>query len=218
MKSRLALLLLLASAIAGAADNSFEARCEKLATEANFTAVFEDKPVSRDDSIRMADLRRFANAGSSLNHSTLGVTRAEPATSMALSVRTLSNRDGRVCAVPSLQLKLGLSSFEVLLARELGTNPCRRRIVEEHEQEHVTVWRNHLRIGARLMPVALRQSLGQVAYFSSIGEAESVLRQRADQQLASLLSKLKDGINAAHQQIDSTASYRDAENRMRACP
>jgi hypothetical protein len=68
------------------------------------------------------------------------------------------------------------------------------------------------------MPVALRQSLGEVAYFSSIGEAETVLRQRADQQLASLLNRLKEGINAAHQQIDSAASYRDAENRMRACP
>ncbi|MBU1366092.1 MAG: hypothetical protein KKE51_19920 [Gammaproteobacteria bacterium] len=218
MKSRLALLLQLASAIAGAADNNFEARCEKLAAEAKFTAVFEDKPVRRDDGIRIADLARFTRSGSSVNHSTLGVTRAEPAASMVLSVRTLSNRDGRVCAVPSLQLKLGLSSFEVLLARELGPHPCRRRIVDEHEEEHVTVWRNHLRIGARLMPVGLRQALGQVAYFSSVSEAESVLRQRADQQLASLLSKLKDGINAAHQQIDSTASYRDAENRMRACP
>lgn len=218
MKSLLALLVLLASPVAGADNDSFKARCEKLAAEATFTAVFEDKPVSRDDGIRIADLARFAKAGSSLNHSTLGVTRAEPAASMALSVRTLSNGNGQVCAVSSLQLKLGFSSFEVLLARELGTNPCRRRIVDEHEQEHVTVWRNHLRIGARLMPVALRQSLGEVAYFSSIGEAESVLRQRADQQLASLLNRLKEGINAAHQQIDSAASYRDAENRMRACP
>ncbi|UCV22032.1 hypothetical protein [Ferribacterium limneticum] len=218
MKPLLALLLLLASAVAGADNDSFKVRCEKLAAEANFTAVFEDRPVSRDDGIRMADLARFAKAGSSLNHSTLGVTRAEPAASMALSVRTLSNRDGRVCAVPSLQLKLGFSSFEVLLARELGPHPCRRRIVDEHEQEHVTVWRNHLRIGARLMPVALRQSLGQAAYFSSIGEAESVLRQRADHQLASLLDRLKEGINAAQQQIDSAASYRAAENRMRACP
>lgn len=218
MKSLHPLLLMLASAVAGAANESFEARCEKLATEATFTAVFEDRPVSRDDGVRVADLARLTRAGSSLNHSTLGVTRAEPTANMALSVRTLSNHDGRVCAVPSLQLKLGFSSFEVFLARELGTYPCRRRIVDEHEQEHVTVWRNHLRIGARLMPVALRQSLGQVAYFSSSGEAESVLRQRADQQLASLLNRLKEGINAAHQQIDSAASYRAAENRMRACP
>lgn len=218
MKSILAPLLLLASAVALADNDSFKARCEKLAAEANFTAVFEDKPVSRDDGVRMADLARFAKAGSSLRHSTLGITRAEPAASIAFSVRALSNGVGRVCAVPSLQMKLGFSSFEVLLARELGTNPCRRRIVDEHEQEHVTVWRNHLRIGARLMPVALRQSLGQAAYFSSIGEAESALRQRADQELASLLNRLKEGINAAHHQIDSEGSYRDAENRMRACP
>jgi len=45
-----------------------------------------------------------------------------------------------------------------------------------------------------------------------------VLRQLADHQLASLLNKLKEGINAAHQQIDSAASYRAAENRMLACP
>jgi len=216
MKPVVLALLCLASFIAHAGA-SFNERCEKLAAEANISIVFEDKPITRNDSSKADELTRMAGSGVNRFHNVLGTTHAVPSANMAFSVRFLNDGEGGICAVPSAIVKLGFASLEVRLAREL-TQPCRRGIVDEHEQEHVAVWRNHLRIGARLLTARLTATYARPDYFRSPADAEQILRERIEEDLSTTLKELHAGIMKAHQQIDSAGSYRDVENRMRACP
>jgi hypothetical protein len=216
MKPIIAALLCL-SGLSAQASGSFNERCEKLAAEATIRVVFEDKPVTRDDSHNIDELTRIAGSGVNRFHNVLGITHAVPSANMTFAMRFLNDGEGGTCAVPSVTVKLGFSSLDVNLAREL-TNPCRRQIVDEHEQEHVTVWRNHLRIGARLLTTQLTNTYARADYFRSPADAEQILRERIEQHVTTALKDLQEGIMTAHQQIDSAGSYRQVENRLRTCP
>jgi hypothetical protein len=216
MKPIIAALLCLSS-LSAQASGSFNQRCEKLAAEATIRVVFEDKPVTRDDSHNIDELTRIAGSGVNRFHNVLGITHAVPSANMVFAMRFLNDGEGGTCAVPSVTVKLGFSSLDVNLAREL-TNPCRRQIVDEHEQEHVAVWRNHLRIGARLLTTQLTNTYARADYFRSPADAEQILRERIEQHVTTALKDLQEGIMTAHQQIDSAGSYRQVENRLRTCP
>lgn len=201
---------------------SFEARCEQLAREAKIQAVFEDKPATRDNSRSLEELKRLllsskAAAASNPYHRVLGLTHAEPSSRLDLTSRSLTDTDGRMCATPSLTLTLGFSELKVYIAKET-TNDCRRRIIEEHENEHVNAWRNHLRIGARLLTPVLQKQLAQPMYFDKSVDIKPILQQRVEDLLDFQLARLMGGIGSAHNQIDSPTSYQFEENRLRACP
>lgn len=209
--------LLLFCSVAATADTGFIIACEKLAAEADIRVLFEDSAVTRDDSRSVEVLKRLSKSGPTPHHSVLGLTHAEPTASLDVTPRILTDFDGRVCGVPSLTLKLGFSTLQVYLASELK-DACRRRIVDEHEQEHVAVWRNHFKAGARMLESLLRRKLSQAAYFSNPTEAREALQQRANELIVPLLKNLNDGIGVNQQEIDSAGSYRYVEGRMRACP
>jgi hypothetical protein len=203
--------------VAATADNRFAIACEKLASEAEVRVLFEDKQVTRDDSRNLEVLKRLSKSGPNPHHSVLGLTHAEPTASLEVTPRILTDPAGRTCGVASLTLKLSFSTLQVYLASELK-DACRRQIVDEHEQEHVAVWRNHFKAGARMLESLLRTKLGQVAYFSNPAEAREALPQRANELIAPLLKNLNNGIGINQQEIDSAGSYRYVEGRMRACP
>lgn len=207
----------LLSSSGASAQTRFEQACEQMAAAAQMRIVFEDRPVTRDDSRSTDVLKRLLQAGSSPYHSVLGLTHAEPSASLEFSPQLLIDAGGRVCGVASGTLKLGFSALQVYLANDLKDS-CRRFIVDEHEQEHVAVWRNHFRAGARMIETVLRNKLGQAAYFADPEQARAVLRQRAETLISALLKSLQDGVGASHQQIDSAGAYRYLEGRLRACP
>ena len=209
--------LLYFCSVAAIAETRFASACEKLAAEAEIRVIFEDRQLTRDDSRSLEVLKRLSKSGPNPHHSVLGVTHAEPIASLDITPRILSDADGSVCGVPSLTLKLSFATLQVYLASELKDN-CRRRIVEEHEQEHVAVWRNHFRAGARVLEPLLRRKLAQAAYFSTPLEAREALQQRVNELVVPLLKNLNDGIGVSQQEIDSAGSYRYVEGRMRACP
>lgn len=216
MKGVVTGLLFFLSASANASPG-FEVACQKLAAEAAIRVVFEDRPVSRDDSLGLEALKRLSTSGNNPYHNVLGLTHAEPVASLDVLPRILTDSDGRTCGVSALNLKLGFSAMQVYLASELRDS-CRRRIVEEHEQEHVAVWRSHWRAGARMLEGLLRRKLGQPAYFQTPAEADEVLRRRAEALIVPLLKDIENGIEVNQRQIDSPASYQHAAGQLRACP
>lgn len=219
MKALVIILPLLAIQPASAGSDSFVARCQKMAGDAQILAVFEDRPVTQDSSRGLETLKALSQAGGNANpyHRVLGLTHAEPAVSLESTTHLLVDGDGSVCAVPSVSLRLGFSVLEVYLAKEL-TSPCHRAVIARHEEEHVTVWRNHLRAGAQMLTVALRAKLGQPAYFRNQEQARAELPQQVNAAIAPLLARLHEGINVSHREIDSALSYQNEENRLRACP
>lgn len=213
-----AVLLLLSPAIAAAGRSvAFEDRCTGLGKEAKIAVFFADRQVTRNDSRSLSELKAPSGSRSNQYHGILGLTHAVPSANLDLTSNMLTDENGRTCVVPSLALTLGFSEFEVYLAKELK-DPCRRRIVEEHENEHAVVWRNHLRAGARLLETTLRNALAKPICSSTQNEATNQAWRHIDEVISALLTKLKDGAVAANQQIDSPASYQFKENRMRACP
>ena len=200
-----------------AADDAFAVRCRQAAGEARIEAVFADRPVDRDDSRSIDDLKTLAGSGANPARRILGLTHAEPTARTEYAATFLKSEDGRICAVPSLTVHLGFSQFQVFIAREVA-DPCRQRIIYEHELEHVATWRAHLRAGARLLTTVLQQDLGGAHEFPDRPTAEAGLRRQASQRVAQWLQQLKDAATLAQQQIDSPQSYRDVEHRLATCP
>ena len=189
MKTLCLLFLCWTTLAAADAGDEFARRCARLAAEARVEVRFEDGVL----------------------------TRAEPAVTLVHTATVLAEANGRVCAVPAVTLTLGFAVLQVHLARELG-DACRRAIVDAHEQEHVAVWRDHFRAGARLLQPRLQSQLGSAEVFNNATEARELLGQRVDGLVAPLLRGLREGIDAAQREIDSPGSYQAVTNRMRACP
>jgi hypothetical protein len=211
------LFLFFSCSAAFADTETFTARCTKLAEDAKIQVVFEDRVVSRNGHRSISELRLASQTDANRNHSVLGITRAQLSSKWSASIDTLTNSDGRVCAVPSVTVTLGFAALEVLIAKELQ-DTCRRSIVEAHEQEHVAIWRGHLRAGASLLTPLLQRELAVTNYFADKNSAQSALHQRIEHLIGEKVSVLKSGIRSAHQQLDSPASYLFEEGRMRACP
>jgi hypothetical protein len=200
-----------------AANTDFAQRCDALAVQAQVSVVFEDRPITRDDTRTREQLRNLSQRGGAANHHVYGLTYAQARMGYSMRSTALSGPDGAVCVVPSLTVTLGLSDLTVYLAREL-VQPCRRAIVDAHEQEHVAVWRTHLRAGARLLEPVLREALARPFHFASMADAQTGLRQQIDATLAPLTRNLQDGILQAHRDIDSPGSYQAASRRLNTCP
>lgn len=211
------LIAVLAALPASAASPDFAARCNALAAAARVRVVFEDRPVAYDNHHDTAALGRRSGAAASRNHSVLGVTHATPQSRLEVTARALVDTDGRVCAAPDITLNLGFSEMTVSLAREL-TTACQRQLVGAHEQQHVAIWRNHYRAGARLIETRLRQTPPAPLYFATRQAMQHGLSVQIKARIAPLLARLDAGIGAAHASIDSPTAYREVESRMRTCP
>jgi len=192
-------------------------RCRALAATATVSVVFEDMPITWDTRHRPDELDRMGGKGSRPHHLVLGLTTARPTARMKVEHRSLVGASGRTCVVGSLVLTLGFSELRVYLASTL-TGPCRRRIVEEHELEHVRIWRNHMRASARMLEPVLQKQFASPIYVESRDEAETALRQHLNDVITPLVEQITVVADAAQREIDTPESYRAAEMRYRACP
>jgi hypothetical protein len=208
---------LLISLGALADPGSFEQQCARLSREAKVEVLYEDVQIAWNDRLSIQQLKRMSNLSANSFHNILGVTHAEPAVSLASDARILVAADGRACAVPNLTIRLGFKALTVYLAHDIPGD-CRRRIVAAHEQEHVAVWRDHYRAGARLMQTRLQAVAGKTFHAASKDALESEMKSRVEGEVASLLTALYEGAVAANRHIDSPASYRRVADQMRGCP
>lgn len=218
-RDRLARLLvwLLLFPGAGAAATEFEARCQQLAESAGaVNVVFEDIPVTWDTRRDPDELRRLSGGEPNPWHTVLGLTRARPTARVSSSYQSLSDPSGRTCIVGRVTVTLTFSELRVYLASSL-VDPCRRRVVEEHELEHVRIWRNHLRAGGRLAEALLRKQLAAPLYVDSPAEASAALSQHVQNAVTPLLAQIATVADAAQRELDTPISYRIGADRMRAC-
>jgi hypothetical protein len=200
-----------------ATSPGFAQRCEALVAEARFNVAFEDALVTRDNTRSLAELKNLSHKTSGPNHQVFGLTQAQAGARYAMRAALVADADGSVCAVPSLDVTILLTDLTVYLAREL-VDGCKRAIVDEHELEHVGIWRSHLRAGARLLEPALRNRLAQPFVFASADAAKAGLRGQVDGVLNPLLLRLQDGIVQANRDLDSPQSYQATGQRIHACP
>lgn len=212
------LLFLLALGVAAPvlATESFEARCAQLFDPARIVVVYEDQAPDRDDTLDVQALEGVAARRGDARTRILGLTHAEVSTQMQISARTLTAPTGRVCAAPTLRVTLGYENFRVYVARNIG-NACRRGVVEAHEREHVSVWRNYMRAGASLLAGQLRQDLAQPLVYDSMALADRSLSRHVQGVVAGHVRKLVENIVEANRQLDTPAAYQVEAGRLQAC-
>jgi hypothetical protein len=203
--------------IAGyARADDFSDHCVLLPQEANITVVFHDRDVMTDDTRNIQELSRIAGRPPGDNHNVYGVTHAKPTFRVRVAPRVIAGNDGHVCAMPDIAIEFGFSEFVVYLAKEL-TDPCRRDIIRQHEQEHVNTWKSHLRASAQLLTTVLRRDVGAPRYFASQIEAENGVRFWAEQLVAPWPKRILEAITAAQGSIDTSVSYGIVTSRLRTC-
>ena len=211
-----ACLLASSSALAAQADN-FEQRCERLARTASVSVVFEDTPVTWDTRRSAEELKKLGPTQGNPYHTVLGLTHAQPTANLQVSHRSLTHPEGGTCIVGDVRLTLSFAELRVYLATEL-TNPCRRHIVEEHEAEHVRIYRTHVRAGARLAEPLIKKMLTLPIYASDAEAAEAELRRHTHEVVMPIAARITKVAMAANLEIDTPASYREVTARLRACP
>lgn len=203
-------------AVASQADN-FEQRCERLAQTASVSVSFEDTPVTWDTRRSAEELKKLGPAQGNPYHTVLGLTHAQPTANVQVSHRSLSHPEGGTCIVGDVRLTLSFAELRVYLATEL-TNPCRRQIVEDHEAEHVRIYRNHFRAGARLAEPLIKKMLILPIYASDAEAAEAELRRHTHEVVMPIAARITKVAMTANSEIDTPASYREVSARLRACP
>jgi hypothetical protein len=200
-----------------AGDNSFKADCEKLMGPGKVVVMYTDIVPAEDNSRTVKGLQSMSGKTNDAYHNVYGLTHAEPELRYEFQTRWRTSPDGRTCMVPNVSVKLGFAAMRVYLARELRDN-CRRNIVREHELEHVSAWRSHFRIGARMLEEPLRAAFSQPRYYASQTQASADLKPWVEEVLKPLQQRLMNGAMAAQRAIDSPTAYQRVSQRLNACP
>jgi hypothetical protein len=212
------LLLLMLSRVACAEKNDvFKERCKKLADAATVVVTFVDIATSENSSHTVKSLKSLSGKTGDLHHNVYGLTQAEPTFSYEIRSKWRISPAGKTCMVPDVSVKIGFSSMRVYLARELQDS-CRKNIVRDHELEHVSAWKSHFRIGAKLLEEPLRLAFSQPRYYASKARAQADLQPWVEGILKPLHQRMMKSVVSAQRAIDSPISYNHVKNRLRNCP
>jgi hypothetical protein len=206
----------LATVAPASAADSFDQRCAQLFDPARIVVVYQDQAPERDDTLDVQALEGVAARRGDPRTRILGLTHAEVSTQMQISARTLTAPSGKVCAAPAVRITLGYENFRVYLARDIG-NACRRGVVEAHEREHVSIWRNYMRAGASLLANQLRQDLAPPLVYESMALADRSVSRHVQGVVAGHVRQLVASIVEANRQIDTPAAYQVEAGRLQAC-
>jgi len=213
----LLLLLLIPERMVLAGTDSFKADCEKVMGPGKVAVMYADIAPTEDSSRAVKALQSMSGKTNDAYHNVYGLTHAEPEFRYTFQTRWRTSPDGRTCMVPDVSVKLGFAAMRVYLARELQDN-CRRNIVREHELEHVSAWRSHFRIGARMLEEPLHMAFSQPRYYASQTQASADLKPWVEGVLKPLQQRLMSSAVAAQRAIDSPAAYQRVTRRLHACP
>ena len=200
-----------------ASADDFAEHCAALSKQVKVSVVFQDGPVVTDESRDVQALNELSGKRAGTQHNVYGFTHAKPDFRMSVVARAVPDGHGQICAMPDISLSLGFSEMLVYLAREL-TDPCRRNIVWQHEQEHVNTWKAHLRASAQLLTTILLREVGEARTYASRDEAEAGVRAWTEELVTPWVKRVLATVGEAQQAVDTPASYAAVASRLRTCP
>jgi hypothetical protein len=216
-KASVTLVILAVNTIATASPDTFRNNCEKTVGPGKIVVTYIDSETIYNSSHSTKSLQSRTGKSSDSYHSIYGLTRAEPSFRLEIRSRLLVSPEGQTCMVPDVSLKLGFSAMNVYLAKELRDS-CRKNIVREHELEHVSTWKSHFRIGAKMLEEPLRAAFSRPRHYISEKEAQADLKPWVEEVLKPLQHRLVSSVMTAQRVIDSPSSYERVRQRLHACP
>jgi hypothetical protein len=196
--------------------DDFTERCNNLSRQLQVSVTFEDRHVVTDETRDVEALNGLSGKRAGENHNVYGLTDAKPTFRMSVIPRGVADSHGRFCAIPDISLTLGFSQFTVYLARELR-DPCRRNIIWEHEQQHVSRWKSHLRASAQLLTTILRREAVEPRTYVSRDELEAGIRAWSEELVTPWVTRILAIVGDEQRAIDTPDSYAAVANRMRLC-
>jgi len=215
--TKFALFLTLAISQTPAHAGELSNNCAQLAQPSLVRVIYTDVANTEDYTQSITYLKALSGRAMDQHHSVYGLTHATPKLDYEFKAVISSSPDGKVCMVPEVTIKAGFSDMQVYLAKELQDN-CRKQIIREHEFEHVSAWKSHMRAGTKLMELPLKNAFAQPRQYDSISQAEQDLRPWVQSVMKPLVSRLMENITTTQRSIDSSFSYGNVENRLRTCP
>jgi hypothetical protein len=186
---------------------SFESRCEDLPPSAisitvQLPTVAENRTVSTTVLTGMSESPVEALR-------TIGLTKARFGHRSTLEVKGLEDRMGaRACVRPSVSVELFLAPMTVYVAREYSDDPCRTRVIREHEQRHVDTYVAFARESVPRLRGELTRALGTAPQYGfTVGEAQSTLDRRLGDALTSFMRSAESTLATRQAAIDTQEEY-----------
>ncbi len=217
MNKLLSLLLLLTSSITTAFAGSVPPQCQKLVPYASVEMVYIDVPTKEVEHYSKEVLKGLADKHAP-NARVFGLTRGKPEVQYEVNRGRLRLKSGQVCVVPQVKIRATFSEMTVFLASELAHNPCKKRLIRNHEMEHVNTWKSHLKGGMTLLKAPLLAKFSMPRVYASKEAADADLRNWIVGSIDPMMQKLFKNITKAQLEIDSPMSYRTVLQALNTCP
>ena len=185
----------------------FESRCEDLpprsiSVSMNAPNVAENRAVTSDVLTRMSESPLEAMR-------TIGLTQAKFGHRSTLEVKGIEDRIGaRACVRPAVAVELYVAPMTVYVAREYSGDPCRTRVIREHEQRHVDAYLAFARESVPRLKHELERVLGAAPHYSyTVAEAQQSLDRRLGDALASFMRDAEQTLATRQAAIDTREEY-----------
>lgn len=186
---------------------SFEARCDELPASAIDVAVLPHQVVENRTTPFEA-LTRLSE-GPSPEHRTIGLTLANFGHRSTFEVKGLEDKRGaRACVRPQVAVELYLRPLTVFVASEYSGDPCRARVIREHEQRHVAVYAGFAQEAAGQLRADLARTLGPQPLFApTIAEAQRLVDRRIGHALDGFMREAQRTLAERQARIDTPEEY-----------
>lgn len=185
---------------------SFEARCEELpashvAVSVLPHAVIENRTTPFDALTRLGE--------GAPGERTIGLTLANFGHTSTFEVRGIEDRRGaRACVRPAVNVQLFLKPLTVYVAREYSEDPCRARVIRDHEERHVAVYAAFALEAAAQLRADLAAAIGSAPYFAAdVGEAQWNIDRRLGATLEAFMREAQRELAHRQARIDTPEEY-----------
>ena len=183
----------------------FESRCADL-PPSTVTVATSLPAIAENRSVPTETLTRMSEAQSE-SLRTIGLTRAKFGHRSMLEVKGVEDRVGaRACVRPTVSVELFVAPMTVYVAREYAGDPCRARVIREHEQRHVDTYLGYAREVAPMLKVELERVIGRAPHFGyTVGEAQANLDRMLGDALATFMRDAERTLAVRQAAIDTPA-------------
>jgi hypothetical protein len=185
----------------------FESRCEDLPPSA-VSISMKAQPASENRAVPSDVLTGMTEAPSQAQR-TIGLTQAKFGHRSTLELTGVEDRMGaRACVRPSVSVELFLAPMTVYIAREYSGDPCRARVIREHEQRHVETYLAFARESVPRLRAELERTVGTTPHYGfTIAEAQRTLDRRLGHTLGSFMRDAEQTLAARQAAIDTREEY-----------
>jgi hypothetical protein len=186
---------------------TFEQQCGDLPQAAVDVAVAPPRVIENHDT--PFDALTRLSEGPSPAHRTIGLTLANFGHRSTFEVKGLEDRQrGRACVRPRVAVELYLRPLTVYVAREYSGDPCRARVIREHEERHVQVYVAFAEEAAAQLRDDLRRAIGDAPHFAaSIREAQGHVDRQVATTLDGFMREAQRTLNERQAHIDTPEEY-----------